>query len=421
MKLFTRYHNINLLATILVFLLSGIAYYFVLRVVLIGQVDEDLRIEQHEIETYVSKYARLPEIIPVRDQVTTYSVFTGILQEKRFTTLKMTDPTEHDVDVFRRISFTSRLAGQTYLVTVSKSLEGTDAMITSIVTITLVTILVILILSLVINRILLRTLWKPFYGTLHTMENFALGSATLPAFPATKIDEFKLMNETLLQATRRASTEYRHLKDFTENAAHELQTPLAIIRSKMDLLIQDEHLSEPQSKAVQGAYEAIGKLSRLNQGLLLLTKIENGQYARTELVHLRAALSGKLEQFEEMIQARELAICIDIDPLLTFTINPDLLDLILNNLLSNAIRYTITGGQLIIDARDGRMAVSNSAANGKLDQNLLFRRFSKTASGGEGVGLGLALVAEAAAVSGFQTQYLYQDAMHQFVLSTKHP
>jgi signal transduction histidine kinase len=127
---------------------------------------------------------------------------------------------------------------------------------------------------------LLRHLWKPFYK-ISGIKKFRLGRKNIPEFPQSKIDEFNLLNHELDQFIQGAEKEYTLLKEFTENASHELQTPLAIVRTKLDTLIQDEHLSESQSIAAQTAYEAIQKLAKLNQSLLLLSKIENRQFSET--------------------------------------------------------------------------------------------------------------------------------------------
>ena len=212
MRLFTRYNRINLFATVIVFLLSGISFYFLLRFILINQVDEDLKIEQHEIETYAAKYRQLPEIIPVKDQHIHYSKVNQDQRKRSFTTL----PAEHggDRDIFRQLTFYITVNEQVYQVTVGKSLEGTDNMVQVIVALTLATILLILVVSLIINRLVLRKLWQPFYDTLAAMRHFELGKKTLPALPDTAIEEFIVMNETLRQATSKADRDYQYLKEF---------------------------------------------------------------------------------------------------------------------------------------------------------------------------------------------------------------
>jgi len=271
MKLFAKYTRINLLTTIIIFLLSATAFYFVIRYILINQVDNDLRIEEREIETYVHEHGVLPEPIPVKDQKISYALVDREFLKRKFTT----EHFEGEGDSFRVLHFGITAGEKMYIATVAKSLEGTDDLTRSILLISLATILVILVTSLVINRVLLKKLWQPFYTSLDILKNFRVDKKQSLNFPSTQIDEFTFMNQTIGKTTNQAQQEYSLLKEFTENASHEMQTPLAIIRSKLDLLIQDENLSEDQSKTMQSAYTAIEKLSRLNQSLLLLAKIEN--------------------------------------------------------------------------------------------------------------------------------------------------
>jgi two-component system, OmpR family, sensor histidine kinase QseC len=417
MKLFTRYQRINLMATVLVFVLSGISFYFLLRYVLLGQVDEDLKIEKHEIQTYNNKYHTLPEIIAVRDQQISYTVTNNDSSSQVFSTIAIADGPNRRKETFRELLFYIHVNGQWNIVRVSKSLEATDDMMESIVTITLITILLILAISFLINRLVLKKLWQPFYGTLETMRNYKLGRNKRLQFPATSIDEFAIMNDTLSAATAKADEDYQYLKEFTENASHELQTPLAIIRSKLDVLIQDEHLSEPQSRAVQGAYEAIQRLARLNQGLLLLTKIENGQYAQTTAINLSQKINEKIAQFNELVASKNILMTASLNESVCININPELLDILLNNLFSNAIKYNLQGGHINIIASEGFFEINNTASTTALDESRLFRRFAKSGQASEGIGLGLAIVRELAAFSGFDTRYIYEDKLHHFIVA----
>jgi signal transduction histidine kinase len=417
MKLFSRYTRINLVATVIVFLLSAIAFYFLLRFIVLNQVDEDLKIEQREIETYTNKYTRLPEIITVRDQYITYTKTEKAGGKRIFYSLLMKEATDKEAEVFRQLLFYINVRGQWYQITVSKSLEGTDNLIESIVTIAIITILVILIISLVINRLLLQKLWQPFYETLSVIRSFQLGKNRRLIFPATNIEEFTIMNETLSLTTAKAYEDYQYLKEFTENASHELQTPLAIIRSKMDVLIQHENLSELQSKTVQGVYEAIERLSRLNQGLLLLTKIENGQYQDKTGIRIGAKVKEKIQQFEEMIASKNIKLNLALNDTVDLYINASLLDILLNNLFSNAVKYNIQNGMLEIITGNGVFEISNSAAFTALDDSKLFRRFAKSGYTGEGIGLGLAIVHQATEASGFSIRYNYDNQLHHFILT----
>jgi signal transduction histidine kinase len=412
MKLFTKYTRINLLGTIIIFLLSATTFYFVIRYILINQVDNDLRIEEREIATYVKEHNALPEPIPVKDQKISYSLTDRDFKKRKFTT----DHLAGEKDAFRVLQFGIMANGEEYIATVAKSLESTDDLTRSILLISLATILVILATSLIINRVLLKKLWQPFYSSLGILKNFRVDKKHLLDFPPTQIDEFAFMNQTIQKTTHQAQQEYSLLKEFTENASHEMQTPLAIIRSKLDLLIQDENLSEEQSKTMQSAYTAIEKLSRLNQSLLLLTKIENNQYADTSNMNLKDKIIEKLDAFHELWQNQNITVTSSLADA-PVKLNSELTDILLNNLLSNATRHNFSNGSIKIILKEKELEVSNSSLEKELNSQQMFLRFFSQDKKSRYNGLGLSIIKQICDVSGFSIRYLFAGDQHRFILS----
>jgi len=412
MKLFAKYNRINLLTTIIIFLLSATAFYFVIRYILINQVDNDLRIEEREIETYVHEHGVLPEPIPVKDQKISYALVDREFKKRKFTT----EHFEGERDSFRVLHFGITAGENIYIATVAKSLEGTDDLTRSILLISLATILVILVTSLVINRVLLKKLWQPFYTSLDILKNFRVDKKQSLNFPSTQIDEFTFMNQTIGKTTNQAQQEYSLLKEFTENASHEMQTPLAIIRSKLDLLIQDEHLSEDQSKTMQSAYTAIEKLSRLNQSLLLLAKIENNQYADASRINLKDRIAEKLDAFHELWQNQNISVTSTLKDA-TINLNTELADILLNNLFSNATRHNFSNGTIDVALEEKQLKISNSSNEKELNSRQMFLRFFSQDRKSRYNGLGLSIIKQICDVSGISIQYLFSGNEHRFILT----
>ena len=195
MKLFTRYFRINLLATLIIFVLASLAFFFLLRYVSVRQVDDDLRIEQREIETYLKKYNKPPEPVNVHDQSMSFELSDIRKLYRSFQTIKSPQP--NDEENYRQIVFTAKVGEQWLLFRVSKSLEETEHLVRSIIIISLITIITILVVSLLINRWLLQRLWKPFYSTLNGLEKYRLGVKISPTFNTNPIYEFNLLNHTV--------------------------------------------------------------------------------------------------------------------------------------------------------------------------------------------------------------------------------
>lgn len=416
MKLFSTYNKLNLIATVLIFVLASVAYYFLLRYVIIDQLDENLNIEQEEIETYVAKYNRLPEVIPVKDQAIRF-VSTNSFRIKRFTTIVAYDSVENDTAEFRELLFSIKLDGNKwYLATVGKSMEGTENLIQSIIVITICTILLILLASFMINRLVLNRLWQPFYNTLQLLKEFKVGNKESVVLPISNIEEFSLMNKILQQAINRADQDYLLLKEFTENASHEMQTPLAIIRSKLDLLIQEENFAQHHGENVHALYKAIEKLSKLNKSLLLLTKIENNQFNDISEIRLHDKIEEKLLQFHEIIIENKITVNKHLQEK-KILMNADLVDLLLNNLISNSIKHNFDGGSIYIDLSSiGQLSISNTSSVKALNNEKLFTRFYKAVENKEHTGLGLSILKQICIVSNCSIRYDFISGIHCFTV-----
>ena len=417
MKLFTKYNRINLVSTVVIFLLGCLAFSLLLRYVIIRQIDEDLKIEKNEITTYVNRFKHLPTVVEVHDQYTSFQpAMNADKQPEKIFTLEVLSKHDHEKELRRTIEFNIHAEGNWYLVSVSKSLEGTDKLIQVIIAITVSVILLILMVTFIINRIILKKLWQPFYETLQHLQHFDLSKSKKINFNATGIDEFQYLNSILDEALTKAQKDYQSLKEFTENASHELQTPLAVVQSKLDLLIQNEKLSETESKTIQAAYDAVQNLKKINQSLLLLTKIENNQFSEKTTVDISQQLQKKINQFSELWKAKNIEPQINLQPV-TLSINTQLADILLNNLLGNATRHNFQNGNIIIDLQPKNLTVVNSGPGNAIDEKILFNRFSKANHSGESFGLGLSIIKQICDTSNFICSYSFrQPNMHAFAV-----
>jgi signal transduction histidine kinase len=416
MKLLARYNRLNLATTIGIFIISGLVYYFVLSYILTHQVDDDLRIEETEIKTYISRYHHLPVSISVNDQLITSQEVPAPFLERHITTIKMRDA-EKEEEAFRQIVFGVAAGGKNYIIKVSKSLEDTDALIHSILVITGFTITCILLASFVINRVIVKKLWKPFYSTLDKVRKFKLGKNTHFHLPAESVEEFDFMNQAIQGLIQQAERDYYSLKTFSENASHETQTPLAVIRSKLDLLIQDASLTGTQSSLLQSIYLAIEKLTRLNRSLLLLTKIDNNQYEEKEHIDIKSAIDEKLADFQELWQSQNITVNAGLAPV-HVSINPELLEILLNNLFSNATRHNFPGGIINIDLNYEQLKITNTSKLPRLLPGKMYQRFYKGESVQESnsLGLGLSIIQQICRSSGFAIDYFFRGNEHMFII-----
>ncbi len=408
MKLFAQYNRVNILATILALLVGSIGYYFTMRYVLIDQLDDTIRVEEAEILDVIRNRGQLPPASDYHDQQTSYEPATTPIKRHFINTTRLVR--HHREEPFRQLIFTTMAGNQLYAVTIGVSEEDTEKLLGLIMTITAGMILLLLGTLFLANRLMLRRLWKPFYQTLTGMREFNLSSRQPLPIRESSTDEFRILDEAARQMTRQILKDYEMLKGFTDDASHEMQTPLAIINSRLDLLIQDHELSEKHHRPIQAMYDAIGRLRLLNQSLLLLTKIENHQFAHSDTIDMVPLIEEKLAQLEDPLRDRHLVVHKDLDRL-HLPINGFLADILLNNLLTNAIRHNQDGGELSIRLRENSLRIANSGPALSFDPTTMFDRFVKGSHSG-GTGLGLAIVRQICDNYAFRLSYGYIDHYH---------
>jgi signal transduction histidine kinase len=414
MKLFTKYNRFNLMVMALLFVLSGGIHYLLINKVLVDEIDEALGKYQHQVRKYAREHNVLPVFRNFEEVQVNYHVIDG-QREQEIRQVHLYNPEDRSWQDFRQLTFSARVKGTWYEVAIAKPLDGTTLLTQTIVYSTLAILLFIIIVSILLNHIILRKLWQPFYTAMKEMKGFKLGNKQEPLLPETDIEEFSFMNQSLYQAISGAKDDYRILKEFTENASHETQTPLAIIRSKLDLVIQEEGLSEGQSEALRSAYAAVSRLAKLNQSLLLLAKIENQQFRTVAPINLKEKIEEKLQQFNEFWAGNRIGINCTLNPSV-IEANPELIDVLLNNLLSNAGRHNIEGGEISISLMPGKLQIANTAKLNSLDPKKLFSRFYKEAQHSKHTGLGLSIVKQICDESGMTITYGFFDQQHSFTL-----
>ncbi|MEI6087929.1 MAG: HAMP domain-containing sensor histidine kinase [Bacteroidota bacterium] len=413
MKLFTKYNRINITATILIFLAGSVAFYFVLDYVLIRQLDTTLRSEKQEISEYVQLHQQLPEIQNTKEQwiqiSKTKEVHANIISKS----IPVYNKSEDEVEYIRQLIFIVPVKNENYLVTVNKSETETEELLKLIILVTISMVAMILVFNYLINRRLITSIWQPFYNTINNIKDYAANQQAL-SLSKEPIDEINLLNESLNSMTEQIHKDFFALRSFTENASHEMQTPLAIIRTKVDSLYQFAEGKEIMMQQLLAIEDACLKLSKLHQSLLLLTKLENKQFILNESIQLKSIIQQKCDERIELFQSKQIELIIEATQ---FNINfhQHLAEILTSNLLNNAIRYTSVGGTISILLNQKMLKVSNTSIAGSLDTEKVFTRFYKASE--TGTGLGLSIIKEICISAGFNVTYNYEKEMHHFIIN----
>lgn len=277
------------------------------------------------------------------------------------------------------------------------------------------TFIVLSIALFITIRFITKRLWRPFDNTLAKVENFSIVQNEAPDFEPTGIIEFDRLNKTLYALIRKNKEAYRIQKEFTENASHELQTPLAVTRSKLDLLMQ-ENLSEQQLHLVAELYQLNTRMGHLNRNLLLLSKIENSQYTHFETISINEFIGDLIPSYNLISKNCPIHFKTSTNQRPVVKANPILLECMLNNLVINAIRHTSSGDICILTDDVPILNISNPAEGNILNPDDIFRRFRSCDSRNRGNGLGLAIVKAICDFHGWSVEYSSHDNRHCFTI-----
>ena len=298
---------------------------------------------------------------------------------------------------------------QNYLVITSQSYEEFEEISTKLSWGLGLYFLGFLLLLLLINFLVYRQLWKPFYEIINHLRNYQLNKSTPTIFKKEATEEFNLLSQTLFQMTERISKQFTLQKEFTENASHEIQTPIAVISAELETLLGSENLPEKEVNHIQKSMDALQKLSQLNKSLLLLTKIENNQFSEAVEVDMSKLVENLLAMYQDFADHKNIRIYQEIQANRTLKINPLMAEILIGNLLKNAIRYNQNGGDLTCIMKDNQLIVSNKGAKLPFPETQLFNRFVKHPQHPESTGLGLAIVKQIAEQYGLKITYQFSE------------
>lgn len=274
----------------------------------------------------------------------------------------------------------------------------------------------ILLILLLLNMWIFRRNMKPLYVLLSWFNNYKIGSGYTPLANKSNITEFKNLYEAVTMSVERNEKLYEQQKLFIGNASHEMQTPLAICLNRLEMLMDDENLSEKQMEEIAKTHQTLENITRMNKSLLLLCKIENGQYADVKDVSINSIIGQYVETFNDIYASKNIRVNVSETSSLHMQINESLAVMLVSNLLKNAYLHNIENGVIEIKIAENGFSVSNSGQVA-LDSSKIFTRFYQGSKKEGSTGLGLALVYTICKSNNIKIMYQFKDKMHEFVVS----
>lgn len=392
--------------------------WFSLREILNKEVDELLKGQSEQFLKHIKGFEYLDDLetdLQVLDQLSAnINIKPGNGQkEVKFETISLFDSVENDVRPFRQLSSNVSIKGKPYLLTIRTSLVDNEDLIVAVGSVQIVLIVLLAAGLLLINRSLSRKLWKPFYKTISWLKAYELDKSEAIRVEKTNITEFDDLNEAIKNLTDRNRKIFSQQKEFIEDASHELQTPLAIFQSKLDILMQHPTLSESSAEIIAELEATSQRMNRLNKSLLLLSKIDNEQFIEKENLNLKSIIDSQLESVRAIADASNVTINSTTDHYI-LSANRTLIEVLIANLLHNAVRHTPSNGTITVLLTEKRFEISNSGKPLTIDPESIFERFKKNSTSSDSSGLGLAIAKKICDTYKYSLKYRYQPDRHIF-------
>jgi len=372
---------------------EGLANY---KIVLIDKLKDDSLIIHQDVfaeNNYIIRSVGEKYALQVRDSYKDTIIFSGVNTKNYQTRLLTTAFIAAD--------------GKYYEMKVISQELDNGKLIKKLATSLLWLFLFLFVSTILFNNFVLKKTWKPFYELLKYLNDFKLDKGSFIEPTDTKIKEFSILNKSILNLLRTNVNIFNSQKQFIENAAHELQTPLAIGINKLELLAGADELSPVIIQKIGNIIETFQRLSGLNKSLLLLSKIENKQFAFEEQINFDELFVRMIRDFSDYAEYRKIEITYINEGPWLFQMNKDLAEFLSMNLVKNAITYNMQGGELIIKLSSSYFIIENTSDEPEIPADKLFERFNRNPKGKNSTGLGLAIVKAIAEVSELSVNYCY--------------
>ncbi|MFK7935641.1 MAG: sensor histidine kinase [Saprospiraceae bacterium] len=290
------------------------------------------------------------------------------------------------------------------------------ALYSKVATIVTVTLLFAVVGSYLIYQRYLQIIYQQIQQTIQTLEDFDLDAPVNVTFQPSPFPIFKDLNQYLAELIDRIRSDHQANKQFTQHASHELQTPLAIIKGNVEILLLSPHLQQKEFESLAIVLQNTNRLAKLNGALILLSKIEHQHFSNTETVNFAELTDEILENFRDLIHLREITIHKDYQQPWIMEMSPALAEILIANLLQNAIRHNNQGGSINICIHSTWLEFNNTGKILTIDPQQLFQRFQRISDTEESLGLGLSIIQRICERYQLDVAYTHQTGLHRLVV-----
>lgn len=413
--LLKKISRLQLLFGGVIVLLSLIVLYFTTRHYIESETQESLDNTNQRIEELLESNKNVTSLAPWFEVE-----IAPKLKPKFIKDTLIFDDLQNENELFRELNTYKTIHGKTYHIVVRELLVEKNETLVSILISFAIIISLVILSQFFYGKYLNKMIWKPFFQNLEIIKLFSIHSNKAIQLQDSDVLEFSELNTEVESLTSKVLTDYQNLKQFTEDISHEVQTPLSIIQAKIENLLNDsKHLDDDHVSVLNDIQKNTKRLSKLNRGLILLTKIENQQFSGLETIDINNIIRSLLENFEDIANIKHLTITYQESSNLQLEMDKVLADVLFSNLIGNAIKHSEFDGQLNVIVLDNQFVIRNSGEKIILNSEHIFDRFYKGNQHSHSLGLGLAIVKKICDYYGFSLNYNFIDGSHQFEVEFK--
>lgn len=415
-KLLNKTLRVYTIFSLAVLIITAPVFYWFAENVQQEEAEEALLLREHEFEKFhlpTFKQANISQWNEWNRDIKIESANKAI-ENSQFSSGQYPNIMDGDLEPYRTLYTPILVEGKAYTLFIKVNLLETEDMIFSLLMLYIVIVILLFTGLFFITKRLSTRLWKPFTSLLGQLEHFEISKPTNIKYSQTNVDEFERLNNVVEMLITRNIQIFNSQKEFLENAAHELQTPLAVMQAKLDNLIQSDSLNPEIAKELAILNHSLTRLGHINKNLLLLSRIDKDNYPVKQSVSINDTLQQQLDFLEGHYEGINLKT--HLKDKLEVEANATLLEICTANLLMNAIKHNVAGGKIVVSIEGRTFNIANTGDNELIQQNL-FKRFSKISPNSQGSGLGLAIVKKITDLNHWHLAYKFEDNQHIFSIT----
>ena len=339
--------------------------------------------------------------------------------------IKYKKPILQDVDIkeeweeehftSKKIIFDVTQNGKAYRISILKTIDEDEGLAGSMSAIIFISGFLMLTLLVVINVFVYHKLFSPVYKLIKDIKKFSVQQSQKITQQKTTTKEFAELGEEISKMSEKMISDYTSIKEFTENMTHEIQTPLAVISSKIERCIQDKNLTEEQAVLMSEAAKAVNKLFNINKGLTLLSKLDNQQYNTIVEVNINQLVKQRVQYFTDFIENKNILISEKYSQEISINIDSSLSEILIDNLIKNAVQHNLQNGEIHIIIEKNQLIISNTGDPLKEPTTKYFDRFYSQKPQ-QSLGLGLSIIKKIVEYYGYKISYNHLNNLHQITI-----